>query len=78
MADLEDAERLHYLKMFASPHLFFKDNNCNYVGGLDIILSLATWSLLHKERIVLSHSFDIVQDITEAGPHALYATPFMT
>lgn len=32
----------------------------------------------YKERIVLSHSFDIVRDITGAGPHALYATPFVT
>ena len=58
MADLEVAERLHYLKMIVSPHL--QDNSCNYVGGLCIVLGLATWSLLHKERIVLSHSFDIV------------------
>jgi len=32
----------------------------------------------YKEPIVLSHSFDIVRDITRAGPHSLYATPFTT
>jgi len=76
MAGLEDMRNTFtYLNKSISPHLEQWLHLCWWLKHCSQFSHTVT---LYKERIVLSHSFDIVRDITRAGPHSFHATPFTT